>query len=102
MTLMKLSEYLKKQHGNAYRLAKGIKGHQPDVVAWAKDPDEEGFRPCPPARCLAIERYTAGEVTRKDLRPRDYWTIWPDIDPPDPVQPNHPMRRREDQIAVNH
>ena len=35
-----------------------------------------------PANCLAIERATDGEVTRQDLRPTDYWLIWPDLEAP--------------------
>lgn len=32
-----------------------------------------------PALCLAIERATNGQVTRQELRPGDYWLIWPDL-----------------------
>jgi DNA-binding transcriptional regulator YdaS (Cro superfamily) len=32
--------------------------------------------------CLAIERATEGQVTRSDLRPDDYWLIWPDLAAP--------------------
>lgn len=35
-----------------------------------------------PAISLAIERATAGAVTRADLRPDDYWLIWPDLPAP--------------------
>lgn len=35
-----------------------------------------------PANCLAIERATGGAVTRQDLRPDDYWLIWPDLPSP--------------------
>lgn len=35
-----------------------------------------------PAYCLSIERATDGAVTRKDLRPDDYWLIWPDLTEP--------------------
>lgn len=30
-------------------------------------------------RCVAIEQATNGVVTRKDLRPNDFWRIWPDL-----------------------
>lgn len=39
-----------------------------------------GVRPVPIERCTAIEQATSGIVTRKDLRPGDYWQIWPEID----------------------
>jgi DNA-binding transcriptional regulator YdaS (Cro superfamily) len=34
------------------------------------------------AYCVAIERATGGAVTRQDLRPDDYWLIWPDLPVP--------------------
>lgn len=30
-------------------------------------------------RCLIIERFTKGEVSRKDLRPNDWREIWPEL-----------------------
>ena len=32
-----------------------------------------------PALCVAIERETGGAVTRRDLRPADWWLIWPEL-----------------------
>ncbi len=32
--------------------------------------------------CVDIERATSGAVTRADLRPDDYWLIWPDLPQP--------------------
>lgn len=29
--------------------------------------------------CTAIERITAGQVTRRDLRPNDWQKIWPEL-----------------------
>lgn len=29
--------------------------------------------------CLGIEKATNGAVTRMELRPSDWWTIWPDL-----------------------
>lgn len=34
--------------------------------------------------CVAIERESAGAVTRIDLRPADYWEIWPELPAPSP------------------
>jgi len=31
------------------------------------------------ALCVAIERHTDGKVTRKQLRPRDWSLIWPEL-----------------------
>ena len=33
----------------------------------------------PIERCAAIERATAGAVTRRDLRPHDWHLIWPEL-----------------------
>jgi len=32
-----------------------------------------------PAYCVRIERVTGGLVRRQDLRPDDYFEIWPDL-----------------------
>lgn len=44
------------------------------VSQWLK-----GSRPVPPRQCTAIERATAGQVTRRDLRPHDWHLIWPEL-----------------------
>lgn len=41
----------------------------------------EGIRPVAIRHCLAIERATDGQVTRKDLRPDDWQNIWPELAP---------------------
>ena len=38
-----------------------------------------GVRPVPIERCPAIEVATHGAVTRRDLRPDDWWLIWPEL-----------------------
>ena len=38
-----------------------------------------GERPLSPIRCVAIERATAGQVTRQDLCPDDWAAIWPEL-----------------------
>jgi DNA-binding transcriptional regulator YdaS (Cro superfamily) len=42
---------------------------------------QDGREPSP-GLCVTIERATAGKVTRQDLRPDDYWLIWPDLPAP--------------------
>lgn len=39
-----------------------------------------------PQLCVQIERATNGQVTRADLRPDDYWLIWPDLAAPATVE----------------
>lgn len=51
------------------------------VNQWCK-----GSRPVPLEYCTAIERATAGAVTRAELRPADYWEIWPDLKAPEPAE----------------
>ena len=38
-----------------------------------------GDREPDPANCVAIERATKGMVTRIDLRPDDWYRIWPEL-----------------------
>lgn len=40
---------------------------------------KEPGRRVPIEHCLVIERETKGGVTRRELRPDDYWLIWPDL-----------------------
>lgn len=69
---MKLREFLKqKGRGSLGKLAREINVNLPDLSAWAN-----GKRPVPIHHCLAIEKATNGEVTRKDLRPDDWHLIW--------------------------
>lgn len=72
---LKLSEYLKSQgRGGHKHLANCIGAHAPDLSNWAS-----GIRPVPAHFCSSIERATSGKVTRQDLRPDDYWLIWPEL-----------------------
>jgi len=74
---LKLAEYLKLQgRGKHKELALLIGGHPPDISNWST-----GARPVPPHKCVAIEAATKGQVTRQDLRPDDYWLIWPELKP---------------------
>lgn len=85
---MKLTDYLEAEgHGALGRLAKAIQAHAPDVSRWAS-----GQRPVPVERCPAIERATSSAVCRWDLRPADWWLIWPELmgqdgAPPLPTEP---------------
>ena len=45
------------------------------------------MRPWKPAYCVSIERITEGKVTRQDLRPNDYWLIWPELKAPKNAKP---------------
>lgn len=45
-----------------------------------------GHRRAPVERCTAIEKATDGNVTRRELRPDDWWLIWPEL-----VTADHPV-----------
>ena len=38
-----------------------------------------GLRPCNPELAVALERESAGEVRRWDVRPHDWHRIWPEL-----------------------
>ncbi|WP_180719697.1 transcriptional regulator [Paraburkholderia largidicola] len=60
--------------GGHAALARAIGVKPPTVQQWLNRE-----RPVPPVRCVAIERLTNGEVTRKDLRPNDWRDHWPEL-----------------------
>lgn len=71
--VMKLIEYVKGR-GSQRDLADKL-GITPVLISqWANV-----LRPVPPERCVEIERATGGEVSRKDLRPDDWYKIWPEL-----------------------
>ena len=75
---MQLRTYLNSApRGTAVEIAKAVDVSPVMVTQWAN-----GVKAVPTERCLAIERATGGKVTRADLRPDDYWLIWPDLKPP--------------------
>lgn len=70
---MKLDQYLSPKK-KAASLARAL-GINPVLISqWKK-----GFRPIPIERCVPIERATEGQVMRWDLRPEDWWQIWPEL-----------------------
>ncbi|GAB3249083.1 hypothetical protein [Chitinimonas naiadis] len=40
-----------------------------------------GYKPCAEILAVAIERESQYQVTRPDLRPCDWWLIWPELIP---------------------
>jgi DNA-binding transcriptional regulator YdaS (Cro superfamily) len=49
-----------------------------------------------PASCVALERDGAGLITRQELRPDDYWLIWPELPK---AQPKKAHRKLHATIA---
>lgn len=72
--------------GTAASIAKAVSVHPVMVTQWANR-----LKDVPPERCLPIERATGGAVTRADLRPNDFWLIWPDL--PAPVHAAQPEQQ---------
>jgi DNA-binding transcriptional regulator YdaS (Cro superfamily) len=59
--------------GSATKLA-DLLGVSVQVVSNWKD------RGIPIERCVAIENATGGKVTRRELRPEDWRSIWPELE----------------------
>ena len=45
-------------------------------------PWTSGGAPFPIEHCVVLERHFKKAVTRQELRPDDYWLIWPDLKAP--------------------
>lgn len=77
---MTLSDYLKAERGRTNTLAAllGVSGSL--VTQWAN-----GNKGVSAERAVEIERATAGTVTRRDLRPADWFKVWPEL-----VDSEHP------------
>lgn len=78
---MDLSQYVKAQRGRVSELAQVMQVSASLVTQWAG-----GTKPVSAERCALVERATGGQVTRRDLRPNDWWLIWPEL-----VTDEHPI-----------
>jgi DNA-binding transcriptional regulator YdaS (Cro superfamily) len=88
---MDLKTYLSEERGRQSSLAKSIGAHAPDLSRWA-----DGTRPIPMHYGAPIEQATNGAVTRKEMFPDDWATIWPELAPvAAPVET--PRRRSSDR-----
>lgn len=71
---MKLTKYLETQTISKSDFSKNIDVSSGMLSQWLS-----GHRPVSPEKCVAIEKATQGQVTRKDLRPDDWMNIWPEL-----------------------
>jgi DNA-binding transcriptional regulator YdaS (Cro superfamily) len=78
---MDLKQYLQTVPGASRRLQDGLQINDAYLRQMAG-----GVRAVSPARCVQIERLTGGVVSRRDLRPDDWRSIWPELD----TQPTTP------------
>lgn len=60
--------------GSQSALARLLGKSQPHIHKWLHSPNSLA-----PEHCAAIERVTAGAITRKELRPDDWQEIWPEL-----------------------
>ena len=86
---MNLKQYLSEcGHGAISALAKAIHGYPPDISSYIR---EKSPKSIPAKTCVAIEKATHGKVTRREMRPNDFWELWPDLPipvvEPDPIPP---------------
>ncbi|MEY2630773.1 MAG: hypothetical protein RLZZ469_1670 [Bacteroidota bacterium] len=71
---MTLLEYINHGRGNAIRLASDVGVYPPDISMWANK-----TRPIPHKYGALIEKHTNGLVTRQELFPDEWQTIWPEL-----------------------
>jgi len=64
--------------GGQSKLAEILNVTPPAITAWLSD-DQKLKRDIPPKRCVQIEQATNGKITRKDLRPDDWYLFWPEL-----------------------
>lgn len=71
---MNLQGYINEERGNATRLAASL-----EIPLTYLSQMAAGDRSTSPEKAFSIERFTRGQVTRQELRPDDFWRIWPDL-----------------------
>ena len=71
---MNLDDYLSEPGRSNAALAAAVRVSPVLISQW-----RTGVRSVPVERCVAIEQATCSSVTRIDLRPNDWWQIWPEL-----------------------
>lgn len=79
---MNLSNYLTQSGIKQSEFARQIDVHPAMLYQWLK-----GIRPIAVKHCSKIESSTNGLVSRRDLRPDDWASIWPELSPPETPPP---------------
>lgn len=70
--VMRLADHLS-EPGSARQLARALGVSDVMVSQW-----RSGIKTPAPAMCIQIESATGVQVRRWDLRPADWWLIWPE------------------------
>ena len=77
---MELKAWFDEERGRITRLAQAMTAENPSrpVHGAFLGAMAAGTRPVPARLAPAIERLTCGAVMRWELRPEDWWEIWPE------------------------
>ena len=71
---MNLKEWSKQSRGRQAALASYLGIPAPNVCLWVSGQKSPSIK-----AAVAIEIFTGGDVTRKDLFPNDWQRIWPEL-----------------------
>ena len=71
---MNLKEWAQQSRGRQASLASFLGVPAPNVCSWVSGQKSPSIK-----AAVAIEQFTGGEVTRKDLFPTDWPQIWPEL-----------------------
>lgn len=85
LALQKAAAACDGQAGLAQKL--NLTGPSPRATVWAWI--DRGRVPI--EQCAEIERVSNGAATRRDLRPDDWWLIWPEL-----ITAEHPVPARQE------
>ena len=95
MSIMEiLKTWLSAERGRGVRLAACLHVPPSFVAKMAS-----GDKSIPLEHATAIEKFTGGFVTRRDIRPDDWRDIWPELAESEPNQPAAPANQA--QAAIN-
>jgi DNA-binding transcriptional regulator YdaS (Cro superfamily) len=71
---MNLKEWSQQERGRQASLASHLGVPAPNVCSWVSGQKSPSVK-----TAVAIELFTQGQVTRKDLFPNDWQQIWPEL-----------------------
>lgn len=72
---MKLAEYLSKNQISQDEAGKAVSVSAGRIGHFSRGEDLP-----PPKICVRIEKWTGGQVSRRELRPNDYLDFWPELE----------------------
>ena len=74
---MNLKDWANQTRGRQAALAAFLNVPAPNVCSWVSGQKQPSIK-----TAVAIEQFTGGKVTRKDLFPTDWQQIWPELAEP--------------------